>query len=135
MKFADFYPINFKLLDDRKELVYNVFRAVEPHKGGFISVCRLDGSFLCDDCESLFASLRTGEPLSVVMCDNKGKHICRPLEVKRKNGEVIGTLPYTESIIPNLLAARGINVTAYLEIKEFSSDILNLAVSVYSEKY
>jgi len=135
MKLTEFYPINFKLLNDRKELVYSVFRKVKPHKGGFISVCKLDGSFLCDDCESLFASLEIGEPLSIVKRDGKGKRICQPLEVKRKNGEVIGSIPYTESVIPNLLISRGINVIAYLEIKEYASEILNLAVSVYSEKY
>lgn len=135
MKLSEFYPITFKLLNDRKELVYNVFRKVKPHKGGFISVCKLDGSFLCEDCESLFATLAIGEQLFIVKREGQGKRTCQPLEVKRKNGEVIGSIPYTESVIPNLLISRGVNVTAYLEIKEYASDILNLAVSVYSEKY
>lgn len=129
MRIKKLYPINLKLLSDRKNLVYDIFRKVKPHKGAFIGVCKLDGSFLCDDIDGTFASLAFSELLYVVK-DETGN-----LTVRQSNGNELGILPYADSVLPKMLMSRGINVYCYLEAKEISGSDLALAVSIYCDNY
>ncbi len=129
MRKKSLYPITLKLLADRQSLVYDVFRSVQPHKGEFIGVCELEGSFLCDEPERLYDSLTFGEKMSVVVDETDR------LSVERIDGTQIGILPFADGLLPNMLLSRGINVFCYLEAKELDETMLTVAVSLYCDKY
>ncbi len=132
MKKKSLYPINLKLLSDRKSLVYEVFRKVAPHKGSFVGVCELEGCFMCDEPEMLFDSLKIGE---LLMLESDTENKTKSLSVKRTDGMFIGNIPFSDSLLPNLLISRGIKLFCYLEAKEFIGGMLALAVSVYCDNY
>lgn len=123
------YPITLKLLKDRRSLVYEVFRKVEPHKEAFIGVCELEGCFLVDEPEALYSSLAFGERLAVVTDETNN------LSVRRANGTEIGILPYADAVLPKMLISRGISPFCYVEAKELNNGTLAVAVSIYCDKY
>ena len=127
------YPITIKLLNDHKELVYEVFKAVCPHKGGFIGVCELQGCISWENIGETFDSLKIGEVLYAVR--NASSKSVQPLSVIRNDGSLLGYIPYADSILPNLLKKRDINILCYVEAKEFNGGMPSVAVSIYSENY
>lgn len=129
MRKKSLYPITMKLLADRKSLVYEIFRSVKPNKGVFIGVCKLEGSFLCDNPEHLYNTLTVGERLSVELDETDR------LAVKRTDGTNLGILPFMDSVLPKMILSRGINIFCYFEAKEFESDMLSIAVSIYCDEY
>ncbi len=127
------YPITVKLLADHRELVHDLFKKLAPHKGAFIGVCELQGSFLCDSVGELFESLAIGERLALVRENEKSLN--PTLEATRFDGTAIGSLPFSSSILPNMLISRGLDVFCYMEAKEFNGGMLAIAVSIYCEEY
>ena len=126
------YPVSVSFVKDHYEKLPKIFKKVRPHKEVFIGVCLLDGSFMCDSPEELYSSLTLGEKLSVLCYDTEK---VEPLEVRRNNGTVLGTLPFNESVFPNMLISRGIDVFCYIEATDFTAGILEIAVSIYCERY
>ncbi len=129
MRKKSFYPITLKLLSEDRSFVFEVFRKVSPHKGTFIGVSKLEGTFLCDEQKELYDSINIGEKLSLVPEDYNR------LSVQRDDGTKLGMLPFVDSLLPNMLIPRELNPIAYLEAKEFEDDILTVAVSLYCDKY
>ena len=133
MRFKSFYPITVKLLQDNKNLVLNVFKKLNPHKGGFIGVCELKGCFSWENVGETFDSLKIGEALWAVK--NESAKSMQPLEVIKNDGTVLGFIPYGESVLPNMLIKRGVRVICYVEAKEFNGGMPAVAISIYSEDY
>lgn len=128
------YPISFSQITDHPETLTDIFIKARPHKGAFIGVTELEGSFMCDSPEALFASLEIGEKLSLAL-DKSSKLSNPPLYVSRSDGTALGTLPYGEAIFPNKLISLGVSLWCHLEAKSLQGGLLSIAVSVYSEKY
>ncbi len=126
------YPVSVSFVKEHYKELPAIFKKVRPHKEGFIGVCLLDGSFMCESPETLYSSLTVGEKL-VIACDDTEK--VKPLEVKRSDGTVLGVLPFDASILPNMLISRGIDVFCYVEATDFTAGMLNIAVSIYCENY
>ncbi len=135
MRLRDFYPITLKSLKEHPEIVKKVFLKLYPHKGAFISVCELEGCFLCDSPGELYSSLTIGEKLSLSHENGVIPEFNTSLQVKRADGTLVGMLPFSQSLIPNLLKKRNLEVWCHLEAKEFNAGDLALAVSVYCEEY
>ena len=133
MRKKSLYPITVKLVSDHKALVFDVFKTVCPHKGGFIGVCELDGCFSWEAPGETYDSLAIGEVLYAVREENARSF--QPLKAIRNDGSVLGYIPYADSILPNMLIKRGIKVICYVEAKEFNGGMPSVAVSVYSEEY
>ncbi len=133
MRKKSLYPITVKLLSDHRELVFDLFKELRPHKGGFIGVCELQGCFSWETPGETYESLTFGEVLYAVR--NASARSFQPLSVIRNDGSVLGYIPYADSILPNLLIKRGINVLCYIEAKEFNGGMPSVAVSIYSENY
>ena len=129
------YPIAIKTIQERPNLLKTLFLKLRPHQGAFIGVCELQGCFLCESKGELYSSLEIGEQLCLAYEAPGKKKGCSPISVKRKSGTVIGELPFSDSIVPNMLINRGIAVTCYLEAKEFNAGLLALGVSIYCENY
>ena len=123
------YPITLEFLKENSPLVYKLFRKYSLHKGAFVGVCEIEGSFLCDEPKKLYNSLTVGEKLSVKLNENDR------LSVYRLDGTEIGLLPFLDSVIPKMLISRGIGVFCYFEAKDFEDEILRIAVSIYCDKY
>ena len=133
MRIKSFYPITVKLLQDNKKLVIDVFKKLRPHKGGFITVCELKGCFSWENVGETFDSLQIGEALWAVK--NESAKSVQPLDVIRNDGTPLGFIPYSESVLPNMLIKRGVKVICYIEAKEFHGGMPAVAISVYSEDY
>lgn len=124
------YPVNVKLISDRKELVCDLLRKIRPHKdGAFIGVCLLEGSFLCDNVGELYESVSFGERLNVV-ADAELR-----LSVENASGRSLGFIPFADSVLPKSLISRGIKVFCHLEAKEFNGGLISFGVSLYCDKY
>lgn len=121
------------MLSSHRDFVYGLFSELKPHKGVFVGVCLLEGCFLCDSPGELYSELAFGERLALADKSKPLKNL--PLEVIRADGTHLGNLPFADSILPNLMFARGINVYCYLEAKEFNGGMLAIAVSVYCDEY
>ena len=129
MRLKSHYPISVKLFRDERKLVYKVFRAVQPHKGVFVGVCELEGSFLCQEPEQLSSSLVVGERIELVLDETKN------LNAQRQDGTFLGVLPYTDAVLPKMMMERGIKMFGYFEAKDFIEDLLVITISLYCEKY
>ena len=127
------YPITVKLVRDNKRLVIDVFKEVRPHKNGFIDVCELKGCFAWKNVGATYEALSVGEVLLAKANDNARSF--QPLEVIKNDGTLIGYLPYSESVLPNMLIKRGVKVLCYVEAKEFNGGFPSVAVSVYADEY
>ncbi len=127
------YPITVKMLADHPEQVHELFKRLSPHKEAFIGVCELEGTFLCDSLGELFESLYFGERLSLLPENEKTQNPA--LEATRSDGTVIGSLPFSDSLLPNMLIARGLEVFCYIEAKKFNGGMPSVAVSIYCERY
>lgn len=128
------YPITISMLRDHSDMIPEIFLAARPHKGAFLGVSELDGSFLCDNAKEIFESFQLGEKLYVSV-DRESKISVPPLSVYREDKTFLGTLPYGASIFPNLLLKRGVNIWCHAEAASFDNDLLSIAVSIYCEEY
>ncbi len=134
-KYKKLYPIALSMVEERPKLVEEIFVKLAPHKGVYIGVCILDGSFMCDSPGELFSSLEQGEKLRIVYKDEFKNKNYRPLEVQREDGTYVGVIPLVNSIVPNIVLARGLKTWCHLEAKEFNAGMLSFAVSIYCEDY
>ena len=134
MKRTKDYPLNFAYIYDYPDHATEVFKKVKPHKDTFIGLAVLEGCFLCENSQEIHETLQIGEKLGIKQGDGP-KHSFPPLLVSRENGEEIGKIPYAHSIFPNVLLDRGISLWCYAEAKNYKSDILEIAVSIYCENY
>ncbi|MBQ8896353.1 MAG: hypothetical protein IJY88_06145 [Clostridia bacterium] len=129
----ELYPITVKLVADHRDLAYEIFEKLHIHKGGFIGVCELNGCFLCENVGELYSSLGFCERLALVRESSKSENPI--LNAVRTDGTVVGSLPFSDSILPNMLISRGVNVYCYAEAKEFNGGMLAIAVSIYCDEY
>ena len=121
-------------IKNRREDAVRFFQKKRPRKETFIDLAILEGSFLCENDREIYKTLEIGEKLYIKRQEGS-KHQLPPLTVFRENGDELGKLPFAQSILPNILAERSVSVWCYAEAKSFLSDILEIAVSVYCEKY
>lgn len=119
---------------NEKELT-KYFSGHNLHKGTFILICELDGSFLAENTEDILRTLNIGEKLNIVQIE-KGKDFfnCN-LRVERQNGTFMGQIPYRKCLLLNALIRRNTEVFAYLECFDNSDDLFSVGVSVYCEDY
>ena len=134
MRKSKVYPLSLSQISQNRNYALSVFKKIKPHKGTFIDVVVLEGSFLCDDSKSVYESLEIGETL-FIRKDEESKQPMSALFVFRQAGEEIGKIPFANAILPNLLLERGIHLWCYAESKSFNADILEIAVSIYCENY
>ena len=127
------YPIAYSDIEQNLEKTVKFFASKRIHKGVFLGLSVLDGSFVCDEPERIFATLQPGEKLALVPDDSTVKHSNPTLNAVR-DGTVIGSLPYADAVLPNELIRRGTEVFCYAEAKKLEIDLLHIAVSVYCEK-
>lgn len=127
------YPITVKMLNDHREQAHNTVKKYAQHLGAFIGVCELEGVFLCDSAGELFESLNFGERLSLV--PKQSKSLNPTLCAIRADGSEVGTLPFSDAILPNMLIRRSLDVFCHIEAKEFNGGMLAVAVSIYCESY
>ena len=134
MNLKSLYPLSVKLVKDNPDLMPKLFKKLHPHKkGSFIGVCLLEGCSLWESPGELYSELSIGDIL--VLLREDGMPDTAPLCVCREDGTSLGTLPFSHSVLPNLLYSRGIKVYCHLEAKEFNGGLPEVAVSIYSEKY
>ncbi len=120
------YPVNLKMVNGRRALVYDLLRGVPHHREEcFLGICELVGCFLTDDAEHVFEKLSHGEVLDIER-ESSGH-----LAVKRKNGTMLGYIPHADAYIPIRLISRSIASFCRLEAKGMQGASLRLAVSVY----
>ena len=119
---------------NEKELA-QYFSEHSLHKGNFILVSELDGSFLAENTEEILKTLKTGEKLKIVQIEeNKDFFNCN-LKVLREDGTFMGQIPYRKCLVINMLIRRNVKVSAYLECFDNSDDLFSVGVSVYCEDY
>ncbi len=128
------YPIDFATFEQTPEKLREIFLDLRPHDGTYIGVSELDGAFLSDSVGELFELMQIGDSLTVAP-DNDMKLSNPTLAVSRKDGSVIGYLPFQASLLPNMLSRRGLSIFAFLEAKRFDGGIPRYLVSIYCEKY
>lgn len=128
------YPLTLSVIADKPEMAKKIMLKENPHKGVFIGLCKLEGSFLCDSPGEVYSSLSIGEKLCITP-DASSKHTYPPLMVTLADGTLLGKLPFGNSVIPNMLLSRGISVWCHAEAKVFGAGMLEIAVSVYCEDY
>ena len=128
------YPVTLSLITDHPDTAKKVFLDRPPHKGAFIDVTKLDGSFLADSVGELYSSLQIGEKLSLLPEEGPSKRL-PALKAVRADGSFVGYLQYSAAILPNMLMDRGISVWCHVEATQFNGGILEVGVSVYCDKY
>lgn len=129
------YPITVSDVADYQESVLKVFRSKKRHNGAFVGVSLLEGSFMCENPESLYATLTLGEKLSLKRDNETDLMHASTLNVFRENGEFVGSLPFSASIFPCKLLDLGIDVWCHFEASALSADGITVAVSIYCEEY
>lgn len=134
MNLSEFYPFTYSYITEHIKEVTEYFIDKRPRKGEFIGVSGLDGSFMCENAEEIYDNLQIGEKLSLI-ADSELKNKNPILAAMREDGTYIGILPSSSALIPNMLMAHKVNVWCYLEAKSFCNGILEIAVSVYCERY
>lgn len=133
MKLKDTYPFNFSFIANRTAEAEAVIKKIKPHKGGFVGIELLEGTFPDGNAEELFESLSFGERLELFR-DSEVKTVT-PFEVKREDGATIGYLPFPTSVLLSSLIKREVKCFCIVEAKDESSGIFSVAVSVYCEEY
>lgn len=133
MKHEVAYPLNLNFIENRLEEAEKVFKKQKPHKGGFVGLEILEGIFPNGNEKELFDDLSFGEKLTIEK-DQTSKTVT-PLEVKREDGEIIGYLQFSTSVLLTALIKRGIKCFCFVEAKGEKGGLPSVAVSVYSEKY
>lgn len=128
------YPVSLSVISEHPKRANEIFLEARPHKGAYIGVAKLQGSFLCELTGDVFADLEIGEKLTVAP-DLQSKLSLPPLNVTKEDGTFLGILPYAEAILPNILISRGIELWCYAEAKEFKGGIPEIVVSIYCEEY
>lgn len=131
------FPLTVSMVSEHHEETVELFRRKPPRKREcFIGVCILDGTFLCDDADKLYSSLSVGERLELSYRKEQSERTpIMPISAVRADMSEIGALPFEYSIIPSMLASRGIRSYCYVEAKSQSGGLVSVAVSVYCEKY
>ncbi len=131
------FPITVSMVSEHPQEVSLLFRKKPPRKKEpFIGVCILNGSFFCDNPGELFESLSVGERFELVFPKEQTESTAViPVSAVRFDNTEIGSLPFEYSVIPSMLKSRGLNCHCYLEAKRFQGGNIELAVSVYSDRY
>ena len=127
------YPFSWDMIVSRPALCVNYYEKHGRRKSVFIGVAPVDGAELCDDPDRVFATLCTGEKLSLVREESKRTNA--PLSIRRDDGTALGYLPYAASVLPNALIDRGLETWCVAEAKSFEKGVLELGVSIWCEKY
>lgn len=127
------YPVNVKLVRERKHQLVEVFDKVRPHHGIFMGVCLLNGCFTWESVGETYDSLEYGERLTLIRNEKLPK--AAPLTVCKEDGRFIGELPSADSVLPNMLSEQGVNVYCYVEAKDFNGGMPEVAVSIYCDDY
>lgn len=128
------YPLAYADVTYRLGDSIKLLASRRVRNGSFIGLTPLEGTFLEDEPERIFATLEIGERLSVTR-DESTKNQANPvLSVNRADGTAIGTLPFTHSILPNALIDRGKTIFCLAEAKQLEGGLVSVAVSIYSEK-
>jgi hypothetical protein len=133
MKIKESYPFDFSFIANHTAEAEMVIKKIKPHKGGFVGLEILEGSFPDGNAQELFEEMSFGERFELFR-DKEDKTIT-PLEVKREDGATIGYLSFPISVLLASLIEREIKCFCFLEAKEESSGIYSVAVSVYCEQY
>ncbi|MBQ3230040.1 MAG: hypothetical protein IJB49_03380 [Clostridia bacterium] len=131
------FPLTVSMVNDHPQEVSSLFRKKPPRKKeNFIGVCILDGTFLCDDIGALYDSLSIGERLELVYPKEPSVNMrVMPITAVRSDGTEIGMIPFEHSVLPCILASRGVISYCYIEAKRFQGGFASVAVSVYCDKY
>ena len=134
MFFNKKYPITMSMVTDHYEELSNIFYKSKPHKGAFVGVALLEGSFDVESPKEIFDSLEIGERLELFL-DKDSKLSIPPIYVFRENQTRLGQLPISASFVPIMLLEKGINVWGHFEAKSFIGGLLSVAISIYCDKY
>lgn len=131
------FPLTVSMVSEHHKETVELFKRKPPRKREcFIGVCILDGTFLCDNPGELYSSLSIGERLELFYRKEQSeKTQVMPISVVRADQTEVGVLPFEYSVIPSLLASRGVESYCYVEAKLFQGGLLSVAVSVYCDKY
>lgn len=128
------YPVEMKKFKYDLDKVPEIFVELKPHKGTFISVTMLHGSFLCENAGEVFKTLELGEKL-LISADPNSKLLLPPILVHRQDKTFLGKIPATFSLLPFILLQREIDVWCHIEAMTFEDEYLEIAVSIYCENY
>ena len=128
------YPIEIKKFKYDREKIRDIFIEQKPHKGTFITVAMLNGSFMCENAEEIFKTLEIGEKL-LVSFDKDSKMLLPSILVHRSDDTFLGRIPRAFSMLPFTLLQRDVDVWCYVEAISFEDEYLEIAVSIYCENY
>ena len=127
------YPLNFAFIKNRPTESKEIFLKKTIHKGVFIGLVVLEGTFPDGNGEEVFETLSIGEKLKIFF--DKTQQTLTPLEVRNESEITVGYLSFPMSVLLSSLIEREIECFCFLEAKDDESGVLNLAVSVYCEEY
>ena len=126
------YPLSFADAERAAPAAISVFKRRRVHKGEFMGLSVLEGSFFADDPERIYVTLPVGEKLELAV-ENRKKSVC--LAVSHPAFGALGSVPPCNSVFPAYLMERGIGVSAYCEAKSLEAGVLRIAVSLYCDNY
>ena len=128
------YPLTYDEIAERRAGSLRIMQKRRRRGYAFLGLSLLEGSFLAEEPERIFATLEQGEKLQIVRGEG-GTPLNPALHILREDGTDVGTLPFADSVLPNALIGRGAAVTCFAEAKKLDSGLLCIAVSLWCEDY
>lgn len=128
------YPLNYDEISERRADSLRVMQKRRVRGCAFLGLSLPEGSFLAEEPERLFATLEQGERLRAVRGEG-GTSLNPAIHILRADGTDIGTLPFADSVLPNTLIARGVELFCFAEAKKLVGGIISIAVSVWCREY
>ena len=128
------YPLTYDEIAERRAGSLRIMQKRRRRGYALLGLSLLEGSFLAEEPERIFATLEQGEKLQIVRGEG-GTPLNPALHILRADGADIGTLPFADSVLPNALISRGVEVFCVAEAKKLVGGIISIAVSVWCEDY
>lgn len=128
------YPLTYDEIAERRADSLRVMKKRRVRGCAFLGLSLPEGTFLAEEPERIFATLEQGEKLRAVRGEG-GTPLNPAIHILRADGTDIGTLPFADSVLPNTLISRGVEISCFAEAKKLVGGIISIAVSVWCREY